>query len=85
MITVTLYTRPDCPLCDEVRHDLAGLAPEYPHTLVEQNILADATLFERFRYLIPVVEVNGGALSYPPHDWHSLRTLLAAAQTHPAP
>lgn len=73
---ITLYTKPDCHLCDEVKADLASLQDEFALELEERNILEDAALFERFQYLIPVVEIEGERLLYPPHDWLSLRNGL---------
>ncbi|RME07716.1 MAG: glutaredoxin family protein, partial [Anaerolineae bacterium] len=35
MLKVTLYTRPDCHLCDQAKEDLAALQAEYPHALTE--------------------------------------------------
>lgn len=78
MLEVRLYSKPECPLCDAVQRDLADLATEFPHHITVLNILDEPDLFERFRYLIPVVEVNGRALLYPPHDWLSLRNELSA-------
>lgn len=73
---ITLYTKPDCHLCDEVIADLASLQGEFALEVEERNILEDSTLFERFQYLIPVVEIAGERLLYPPHDWLSLRNAL---------
>ena len=84
MIEVRLYSRPECPLCEEVQRDLAELAAEFPHRVTDVNILNDPLLFERFRSLVPVVEMNGRALLYPPHDWLSLRNELAAARAEVA-
>ncbi|MGL4651250.1 MAG: glutaredoxin family protein [Caldilineaceae bacterium] len=80
---VVVWSKPDCPLCDEVSADLAALATEFALTVETRNILDDAQAFARYRYLIPVVEVNGGSLHYPPHDWNSLRAATSAARGAP--
>lgn len=77
---VVVWSKPACPLCDEALADLAALVRDLPHTVETRNILDDPSAFERFRNLIPVVEVNGGPLHFPPHDWLSLRTALLAAR-----
>jgi len=77
---ITLYTKPDCHLCDELKRDLADLQPEFGFTLHERDILADADLEQQFQYLVPVLEIDGRALLYPPHDWLTLRSTLHAAQ-----
>ena len=58
MLNVTLYTRKDCKLCDEVKADLNQLQSQYPHRLVEVDIDTDAILTENFGQIIPVVEVG---------------------------
>ena len=65
MIRVTLYTKPGCDLCQEVRDELDALAAEIPHTVVEVDILDDANLFEQYQHSIPVVVVGNTRLVYP--------------------
>lgn len=77
---ITLYTKPDCHLCDELKRDLADLQPEFGFALHERNILEDADMQSRFQYLIPVLEIEGRTLLYPPHDWLTLRNALSAEQ-----
>lgn len=80
MLKVTLYTKPDCPLCDEVKHLLDSLRDEVAFAVEEHNILDNPEEQRRFQHLIPVVDVAGGPLLYPPHDWLTLRTALHAAR-----
>lgn len=77
---VTLYTKPECPLCDECKADLRALQSEFGFVLEERSILDDPEFFARFQFLIPVVDIDGGPLLYPPHDWLTLRHTLVAAQ-----
>jgi len=77
---LTLYTKPDCHLCDELKRDLADLRSEFGFALTERNILEDAALEQQFQYLIPVLEIEGRTLLYPPHDWLALRNALRAAE-----
>jgi hypothetical protein len=65
VIRVTLYTKPGCDLCREVRDELDALAVEFPHTVDEISILDDTNLFERYRYLIPVAVIGTTRLVYP--------------------
>lgn len=65
MLNVTLYTRKDCELCDEVKTELAGLQAQYPHRLVEVDINSDATLVAKYGHIIPVVEVGPYTLQAP--------------------
>lgn len=77
---ITLYTKPDCHLCDELKRDLADLQSEFGFSVQECNILEDADLQSRFQYLIPVLEIEGRTLLYPPHDWLTLRNALSSAK-----
>ena len=77
---VTLYTKPDCPLCEELKADLAALQPEIGFSLQERNIEDDADDFARYRTLIPVLDIEGGPVLYPPHDWAIVRQALLTAR-----
>jgi hypothetical protein len=79
-LRVVVWSKPDCHLCDDLLADLALLATQRPLTVETRNILDDEAAFARFRYLIPVVEVAGGPLLYPPHDLHTLQAALDAAE-----
>ena len=76
-IQLTLYGKPDCGLCDELKAMLAELQSEIRFVLREQNILEDPAAYERYRSWIPVLEIEGGLLLYPPHSWEKLRSVLA--------
>jgi hypothetical protein len=69
---VTLYSRPGCHLCDDLKADLAALQSVAPFTLVERNIEDDPDAKMRYQYLIPVLDIENGPLLYPPHDWATL-------------
>jgi glutaredoxin len=58
-VTVTLYSKPGCHLCEDVRDVLAELAGEHRFAIEERNIELDATLLIAYRYEIPVVLVDG--------------------------
>lgn len=57
--TVILYSKPGCHLCDTARGHLEDAAAEYGITYDEIDILRDPALFERYRYRIPVIVVDG--------------------------
>ncbi len=77
---VTLYGKPDCALCDECKALLQPLQAEFAFALDQRNILDDDALYARFRYLIPVVEIEGGALLQPPHTRSALWGALDEAR-----
>ena len=61
MHVVTLYAKAGCHLCDEARayleDALADLSQELD--LRETDIRTDPAIFERYRYRIPVIAVDG--------------------------
>ena len=78
---VTLYSKPDCHLCETLKADLLTMQSKIGFTLLERNIEEDPDDFLRFRYLIPVVDIEGGTLLYPPHTWHTVfQAIVRAAQ-----
>lgn len=56
---VVLYTKPGCHLCDEAQALLDELAPDLDLAITSIDITTDASLFERYRYEIPVVVCEG--------------------------
>jgi glutaredoxin len=54
-ISIKFYTKPKCSLCDEARILLKKLEKEYSLDVEEVNILDDPTLYERYKYEIPVL------------------------------
>jgi glutaredoxin len=55
---VTFYTKAGCHLCDDARDMLDDIAAQKPFELTEIDIRKDLTLFEQYRYRIPVVVLN---------------------------
>ncbi len=78
MITVTLYTRKGCHLCEQTKADLYSLQEKYPHRLVEIDIESDPALLKKYLVEIPVVEV-GPYILKSPFDKQKLMMTLGAA------
>ena len=78
MIRVTLYTKPDCHLCDQTKDDLEAIKSKYPHELVEVNIDGDRELQLVYGLEIPVVEVGPYRLNAPITKQELQMTLGAA-------
>jgi glutaredoxin len=62
-VTVRIYTKARCPLCDEARVVLADLATRVSFTLEEVDIRSSQEAWARLRYKVPVVEVDGEVVS----------------------
>ena len=56
---IVLYTKAGCHLCDEARAHLEDLAADQNVVLEEIDIRGNLALFERYRYRIPVIAVDG--------------------------
>lgn len=78
MLTVTLYTRSGCHLCEQAKAELQALQAEFPHRLVEVDIDRDAALQTAYMLEIPVVEAGPYRLKAP-FTSQELRITLSAA------
>jgi glutaredoxin len=61
MLSVILYSKAGCHLCDIARAHLEDVAadPSLDLDIDEVDIRRDPELFERYRYRIPVIVVDG--------------------------
>lgn len=78
MLTITLYTRRDCHLCEQAKADLQSLQAKHPHRLVEIDIDSDPVLQKAYLVEIPVIEVGPYVLKSP-FDKQKLMMTLGAA------
>lgn len=74
---VILYSKAGCHLCDDARACLDDVAADVPFTLDEVDIRRDDALFERYRYRIPVIVVDGEERLEGRVDCTSVRDLFA--------
>ena len=58
-VRVVLYTKRDCGLCQEMKAAMKSAGCDDLYTLEEVDIEKDASLFESYRYEIPVLCING--------------------------
>jgi glutaredoxin len=82
-VPVVLYSARGCHLCERAREILDDLRAELGFDLDEVDIGGRPELEERYRELLPVVEIGGRrAFAYfvPPDQF---RRALAAAQSGP--
>jgi glutaredoxin len=77
MTTVTLYSRPDCHLCDEARAAILAIRDQdLRFELKEIDIDSDDELLSRYLDRIPVVTVEGEIVSELILDVDALRSRL---------
>ena len=80
MATAILYGTPECHLCEDAAAILDGLARDQGLRWRRVDIRADPALFERYRYVIPVIVIVGGPTLAWPTTRERVRRALAAAE-----
>ncbi|MDE0186611.1 MAG: glutaredoxin family protein [Candidatus Poribacteria bacterium] len=58
-LTLKLYTKPDCPLCDDAKDLLNAVAADSQIQIEEIDITSNLGLFTKYKDTIPVLEMNG--------------------------
>jgi glutaredoxin len=76
-VRVTLYSRPDCHLCDDARKLIGQVCAEMGESYVEVSIAGDPDLERRFGHEVPVTFVDGKQHDYWRVDPGRLRAALA--------
>ena len=56
---VTLYSKPGCHLCEEMKSEIVRADCAAAYDLQEVNIETDAELLTRYRFEIPVLLIDG--------------------------
>ncbi|MCP3103351.1 glutaredoxin family protein [Myxococcus sp. K15C18031901] len=56
---VDIYSKPKCSLCDKAADVVEAVRARIPFELRIISILEDPALFERWRYDIPVIAIDG--------------------------
>ena len=79
-LQVTLYTRPNCHLCEEAKQQMAPVLAEFGAELREVNIDADPALHERYTNDVPVIFLGTRKIAKHRVDLQQLRRQLADAQ-----
>ncbi|TAK34136.1 MAG: glutaredoxin family protein [Chloroflexota bacterium] len=79
-IRVTIYTKQGCGLCDEAMRMLQSLQGEFVLAIEEVDITQDPAMYERYKYVIPVIDVEGGERLLPIFKEGDLRRALRAAR-----
>jgi glutaredoxin len=77
MIRLTLYTRPDCHLCHEMRAVIDAVARDVPLTIEQVDVDRDQALAARYGAEVPVLAVNGRTAFKYRVDQRALRARLA--------
>ncbi len=79
-MVIDVYEKPGCQLCDAALELLDEGRERFAFEVVRHNILADRGLFEKYRYLVPVVVIGGIARLSLRFDSQELEAALRASQ-----
>ncbi len=83
MIEVTIYSKPDCHLCEEAKAVLHRAQRQVPFALREINIEEDAEAYAAYKEQIPVIFVAGKkAFKYRVSEDELLRRLKRARECY---
>ena len=84
--TITIYSRPGCHLCDEMKTAVARVVASLPSgatVLDEVDISTDPELESRYGLEIPVLMIDGKKAAKYRISEHELRRMLAAQNFKP--
>jgi glutaredoxin len=80
---ITLFGKPDCPLCDEARAVLERVRADHPFELAERDIADDDELHRAYFERIPVIALDGEELFDYHVDEPALRARLRGRDPGP--
>jgi len=86
-LTVRIYLKPHCSLCEVARDLLHRLRPELGFLLEEVDVTTRPDTWDRYRHVVPVISVDGAEVSRlrvdPPALEARLRGMGVASSTIP--
>lgn len=80
MTRFTLYTRPGCHLCDDLKAVVARVAERYPVELTEIDVSGNARLEREYGADIPVLVRDGVVVAQHRLDEAALTRLLSKGE-----
>ena len=83
MISMVLYSRPSCHLCDEMKAVVNRVARQMPVALAEVDITTDPELEARYGIEIPVLMIDGKKAAKYRITEDDLRRILASRSGGP--
>ena len=77
MVNITIYSKKGCHLCEVAMQKLLEIRQEFPFSLTEIDIENDEKLFQKYKYLIPVIEIDGKEVFTYKIDENKLKEILS--------
>jgi glutaredoxin len=59
LITVKIFSKEDCHLCEEAKRTLLAVQKDFLFKLEEVDITSDKVLYEEFKEKIPLIFIEG--------------------------
>ena len=80
VVSVTLYSKPDCHLCESVEQVIEAVGKRRRFDLVIVDIRTNPEAFAKYEFEIPVVVVDGKEVARHRMDERELMAALDAAE-----
>lgn len=80
---VVVWSREECPLCDELLAELWPLLAAHGLQPEVRDVDADALALRRYGFKVPVVEVDGEAVCHGHLDAEAVLEVLGARRVSP--
>ena len=77
MAHITIYSKKGCHLCEVAMQKLLEIRQEFQFSLTEIDIENDEKLFQKYKYLIPVIEIDGKEVFTYKIDENKLKEILS--------
>ena len=77
MAHITIYSKKGCHLCEVAMQKLLEIRQEFQFSLTEIDIEKNEELFEKYKYLIPVIEIDGKDVFTYKIDENKLKEILS--------
>ncbi|MEI6236910.1 MAG: glutaredoxin family protein [Planctomycetota bacterium] len=81
-LNFTLYSKADCSLCDKAKVALAHFKSECYFALSVVDITTDSEAFEKYKFDIPVLAINGVEAAKHSISIEKLRVLVKRHAAH---
>ncbi|MFD1361630.1 glutaredoxin family protein [Lentibacillus salinarum] len=81
MQTIIVYTKENCPLCDEALATLQLLRHDYSFAIDERDIYTNDDWLETYQLQIPVIDINGTTLNCEQISYEAVEAALQVANS----
>ena len=76
MVNVIIYSKKDCHLCDIAKEQLLKIQGEIPFSWTEIDIEKNTATYEKYKFLIPVIEINGEVIFHYKINENEMKKIL---------